>query len=104
MTGFIAAILLIVFGVVKFDFKDIWKTYLCIAVMFGWGALLDFVIFPGRDYMYLRNDPLSLDLSFPYHILYGIIISVYVLMYYLVPFVYRKIKAKIKSKKEKSNA
>lgn len=96
MLGFVTGVLMLTLGAVKFEFKDIWKTYLCFAVMFAWGALIDFVIFPGSDYMYLRNDPLELKLPFPYQILYVALIAVYVLMFYLVPFLFQKIRAKIK--------
>ena len=99
VTGFVVSCLLINLGFAKFKFKDIWKTYLCFAVMFGWGALLDFVILPGQDYMYLRNDPLELNLSFPYHILYGIILLVYIFMFYFTTFVVDKIKQKREAKK-----
>ena len=62
--------------------------------MFAWGALLDFVIFPGEDYMYLKNDPLSLKINIPYHALYGIILVVYIALFYIINFVINKIKSK----------
>lgn len=99
VTGFVVACLLINLGYVKFKFKDIWKNYLCFAIMFGYGALLDFVILPGSDYMYLRNDPLELGLNFPYHILYGAILIVYIFMFYLITFIVEKIKLKRAFKK-----
>lgn len=82
MLGFICCILLMTLGQVKFEIKKIWQTYLCLAIMFLWGVLLDFVIFPGSDYMYIVNDPLELGLSFPYQILYGIVIIIYTFAYY----------------------
>ena len=99
VTGFVVACLLINLGYVKFEFKDIWKTYLCFAIMFGYGALLDFVILPGSDYMYLRNDPLELGLNFPYHILYGALLMLYIFMFYFITFIVDKIKRKRASKK-----
>lgn len=92
VTGFVVACLLINLGYAKFEFKDIWQNYLCFAIMFGYGALLDFVILPGSDYMYLQNDPLNLNLGFPYHILYGLILAVYIVMFYLITFIVQKIK------------
>ena len=95
--GFITAVLLIVFGFAKFDIKDIWKTYVCFACMFAWGAFVNFVIFPGSDYMYMINDPLELNLGgFPYQVLYLIILAVYVLIFYITPILYRKLKNKKK--------
>ena len=41
--------------------------------------------------MYLRNGPLELNLSFPYHILYLFIILVYISIFYLVPLIKNKI-------------
>ena len=90
--GFIVAILLMSLGFAKFEWKRIWQPFLCFAIMFGWGALLDFVIFPGADYMYLRNDPLELGLSIPYHIVYTGILIVYILLFYIVYWVIQKIK------------
>lgn len=84
LLGFVCCVLLMTLGKVKFEFKKIWQTYLCFGVMFLWGALLDFVIFPGSDYMYLVNDPLELGLNFPYQILYGAIIALYILAYYVI--------------------
>lgn len=83
MLGFICCILLMTLGKANFHFKDIWKTLLCFAVMFAWGALLNFIIFPGSDYMYMINDPLELTLPIPYQIVYVALIIVYILIYYI---------------------
>lgn len=90
--GFITVILLMTLGKVHFEFKDIWKIYLCFAIMFAWGVLIDFVILPGSDYMYLVNDPLELNINIPYQLLYGIILVFYILIYYIISFLIRKIK------------
>ena len=92
VTGFVLAILLMTLGFTKFEFKDIWIPFVCMAIMFAWGALVDFVILPGADYMYLRNDPLELNIGFPYHILYAIFLSVYITIFYIVYFIKEKIK------------
>lgn len=94
MLGFITSVILMTLGMVKFEFKKIWQTYICFAIMFAWGALLNFVIFPGSDYMYMVNDPLELNLSFPYQILYVAIIAVYAFTFYLISWVKRKIKGR----------
>lgn len=83
MLGFICCILLMTLGKANFHFKDIWKTFLCFTVMFTWGALLNFIIFPGSDYMYMINDPLELTLPIPYQIVYVALIIVYILIYYI---------------------
>ena len=97
MLGFVCCILMMTLGQTKFEFKKIWQPFLCFAIMFSYGALLNFVIFPGSGYMYMVNDPLELGLNFPYQILYVIIIAIYVTMFYLIPFVIHKIR-KTKSK------
>lgn len=85
MLGFICCILLMTLGKANFQFKDIWKTFLCFVVMFAWGALLNFVIFPGSDYMYMVNNPIeNLDFGIPYQIVYGGIIIIYTLLYYII--------------------
>ena len=99
--GFVTVILMMTLGKVHFQFKDIWKIYLCFAIMFLWGVLLDFVILPGSDYMYLVNDPLELKINIPYQLLYGIILVFYVLLYYVIGFLIKKIKGlKCKNVKE----
>lgn len=92
VTGFVVAILLMTLKFVKFEFKKIWQVLLCFAAMFLWGVLVDWVIIPGADYMYLRNDPLELNLNFPYHIIYVVIILAYISLFYLIPFIVKKIK------------
>ncbi len=103
MLGFVCCILLMTLGQVEFKFKDCWQTFLCFAAMFGWGALLNFVIFPGSDYMYMRNDPLELGLEFPYQILYALIIAIYILAYYVISYLKMKIELKNKVKKIKDS-
>lgn len=97
MLGFVCCILLMTLSQVRFKFKDIWQMYLCFAIMFCWGAILNFLIFPGSDYMYMINDPLELGLNFPYQILYLAILIVYVLAYYFIAFIIDKVKLKKKN-------
>lgn len=98
MLGFVCCVLLMTLGRASFKYKDIWKSLLCLTVMFCWGALLNFVIFPGSDYMYMVNDPLELGLNFPYQILYGAILLLYTLAYYVIYDIIQKCKNKRKSK------
>lgn len=94
MMGFVCAVSLISLRRTKFEMKKIWQTYLYITIMFCWGAFVNFVIFPGSDYMYMINDPLELGLPFPYQILYLGIISIYILSFYLIPWLKNKINNK----------
>lgn len=97
MLGFVCCILLITLGKTKFNFANMWKSYLCLVVMFCWGAIANFLIFPGADYMYMINDPLELNLNFPYQILYVGILIVYVFAYYFIAWLNKKFKKKVKS-------
>jgi len=92
--GFVTAILLMTLKRVRFEFKTMWQTILCFVVMFSWGALANWVIFPGSDYMYMRNDPLELKLNFPYQILYVAILLVYIFLFYLVYEIIVRLKRK----------
>ncbi len=97
MLGFITVVLLMTLRQVRFEFKKIWQPILCFVVMFAWGALLNWVIFPGSDYMYMRNDPLELGLPFPYQILYAGIILVYITIFYLTNFIIDKVRQRKKA-------
>ena len=99
MLGFVCCILLMTLGIAKFEFKKIWQPLLCFALMFAWGAICNFVIFPGADYMYMINDPLGLNLNFPYQILYVAILLVYTSIFYVVYW----LKNKIKNRKKKTS-
>ncbi len=98
MLGFVCCILLMTLGQVKFKIKECWKIYLCFAIMFAYGAVLNFLVFPGSDYMYMINDPLELGLDFPYQILYAGIIAVYIIAYYLISMLIDKVKARKQAK------
>lgn len=98
MVGFVCAILIMTLGFVKFELKKIWQVYLCYAIMFAWGVLLDLVIFPGSNYMYVLEDPLELNMKFPYQVLYLAIIAIYTLAFYLIPYLKQKFEKKSKAK------
>ena len=60
--------------------------------MFVWGAIVNFVIFPGADYMYMINDPLELTLNFPYQYLYSVILILYTAVFYVIYTIIQKCK------------
>jgi hypothetical protein len=103
MVGFVCSILLMTLGFAKFEMKKIWQVYLCFVIMFAWGVLLDLVIFPGSNYMYVLEDPLELGLKFPYQILYLAIITVYIFAFYLISYLKNKIQEKNSQKKISAN-
>lgn len=84
MLGFVCCILLMTLGRANFHFKDIWKTFLCFAVMFLWGVFLDFIIFPGSNYMYIVKNPLPINFHIPYQIIFLLIIIAYISIYYVI--------------------
>lgn len=90
MVGFVVAISLMSLRIIDFKFKTLWQPYLCATIMFSYGWVLNWVVFPGSDYMYMRHDPLELNLSYPYQYLYGAILVVYIFMFYFVNLFTRK--------------
>ena len=101
MLGFVLCVSLMSLRIVDFRFKKIWQPLVCFAVMFCWGAILNFLIFPGSDYMYMVNDPLELGLPFPYQILYVGILLLYTTAFYLVYWLVQKVKNKKLAKNNK---
>lgn len=95
--GFVCCVLLIALGKTKFELRKVWQPLLCFVVMFAYGALLNFVIFPGSDYMYMVNDPLQLNLSIPYQLVYSIALVLYTFAFH---FIYELVQ-KHKKRKEK---
>ena len=101
--GFVVSILLITIDKdVKYKYRDIWKIVLCFVVMFGYGVLLDFAIFPGSDYMYLANDPLNLEIGIDYRIIYFIVLGIYINLFYIVSLIKNRNKNQIKRRKLKN--
>lgn len=90
--GFVFSVLVLIFGYAKFNFKDIWKIYVCFAVMFIWGAIANFLIFPGKNLMYMIEDPLKLNLKIPYQIVYLALIAFYISIFYTVSYLKNKYK------------
>ena len=99
MLGFVCCILLMTLGFAKFEPKKLWQPLLCFAIMFGYGAIINFLIFPGSDYMYMRNDPLELGLNFPYQILYVILIITYTALFHLIYWLIHFIKTRKQNQK-----
>jgi hypothetical protein len=83
MIGFVCSVLMLKFGLCKFEFRNIWYVYLGFAIMFVWGALFDFLIFPGSNYMYLIEPPLGSKMAVPHHIIYALLIAVYVVVFHV---------------------
>ncbi|MEG1751822.1 MAG: YwaF family protein [Clostridia bacterium] len=90
--GWVVCILLITTGYAKFDFKKIWQPYAITVAIIGYAALFNFVIFPGSDYMYMRENPLSFNSAIPYQIIFLAVIAIYILMFYLISFGVKKCK------------
>lgn len=82
--SFVCSVLVLTFGYAKFEIKKIWQLYLCVIGMFAWGAVVDFLLIPGSNYMYLRTIPIVLNINFPYQILYGLFVAIYVFAFYLL--------------------
>ncbi|MEG1582076.1 MAG: YwaF family protein [Clostridia bacterium] len=92
--GWVVSILLMTSGYAKFEMKKIWQTFVVFFSIIAYGALFDFVIFPGADYMYLRNNPLPFTSPIPYQIIFLVVLLIYISIFYIVPLITNKIKKK----------
>ncbi len=96
--GFVVSFSIITLKFVVFDIKKIWQPYLVLFLIIGYGALINFVVFPGSDYMYMVNDPIGLNTVVPYQVILLAILIVYVFIFY-IPSLISTIKNKRKLNK-----
>lgn len=68
---------------------------------FHGGGVLNFIIFPGENYMYFVEDPIGLNLPIPFQIPYFAFITFYIALFYLIPYFKNKIAEKSKNKSGK---
>lgn len=101
MMGFVVSVLLITLGYAKFEFKDLWKMLLCFAIMLAYGALIDFVILPGENYMFLIEPPVEILSTIPYQIVYGVLLLAYIMLFYVISAIVKKCK-KTSNKKSRN--
>lgn len=95
MIGFICAYLIIVFRYAKFEMKKIWQPFVCFACMFAWGALLNFAIFPGSNYMYMVDNPVDFGFwGIPFQVVGVFLIGIYTVLFYIISLLITVIKNK----------
>jgi len=92
--GCVVCVCSLTLGIVKFEKRYIWTTFLCFGVMFLWGTILNLFIFPGANFMYLCQNPLGFDTIIPYQIVFAIAFVVYISTFYLVAEIARKHRVK----------
>lgn len=80
--GFVFGTFTIAAGLVSYKINELWKTVLYIALVLGYSALLNFVFFPGENFLYYVDNITAL----PYWAFlagYFAILIIYVAIYYL---------------------
>lgn len=92
--GFIVSICLVTTRYAKFNFKDIWKSYLTAAIMIIYGVIMSLYAFPGDDYVFIINNPLEFEWIVPYQIIYIIFIAIYITIFYLTEFIINRIRCR----------
>jgi len=93
--GFVVAVLLIITGFAKFEFKDIWKTYLIFLAAVIYGIFVTLVAFPNtEDYVFILSNPLGFETSIPYQVIYAVFLISFITIFYLVSFLCKKISNK----------
>lgn len=99
--GFVISVSLITLNYSKLDIKKIWQTYLTFGIIIVYGLLLDLVIFPVSDYMYLTENPLPFNPIIPFQLILGAILISYIFICY-IPSLVRLLKKSHKNKLEKT--
>lgn len=98
--GFVVSFSMITLKYSKFDIKKIWQPYLIFSLIIAYGALMNFVVFPGSDYMYMINDPIGLNIGIPYQLVFLAIVIFYTFIFFL-PNLIRVIINRQKTRKHK---
>ncbi len=81
---FVASFFLLTGGFVKYRFNKIWHGLLFAFVVLGYSALLNFVFYPGENYLYYVDNPFPFDLGAWFQVLYGLVVLIYLLTFYVV--------------------
>lgn len=92
---FVLAIMFITFGFANFNYKEIWKTYICWGVMVTYALFENFVLTIESDAMYFmpNNDVMEiigLQNYAPYLIIYIVFTNVFINAYYLIKMLSKK--------------
>ena len=98
--GFVVSVLLITTRYAKFEFKDMWKTFVIFGIIIAYGLITSLVFFPNTDdYVFILKNPLEFESIVPYPIIYILFISAWISLFYVAEFSIGKIKQKQKEKK-----
>lgn len=82
--GFVCAILLMTLGYAKFDWKRLPILLFGFVVMLSYGAFIDFILFPGSNYMFLVEPPVEILPLLPFQAVYGTLLVLYVLCFFII--------------------
>ena len=98
--AFVVCVATMAMGATNFKWREIWQPTLYFAIAVLYGVLLNFVIFPGADYMYMREDPLPFSVpGVPYQVFMVVILAGVISLFYAFPSLKRWIQKKVNAKK-----
>lgn len=88
--GFVTSVFLLTGGYTSYKLKDIWHAGVFAGVVFAYSAILNFIAYPGENYMYYVKNPFSINLGAWFQVLYVLVVISYVAVYYLTYYLLTK--------------
>lgn len=101
--GFVISVWLLACGFTSYKFKDIWTSLTFTGVVLIYSAILNFVIYPGENYMYYVENPFPFEIGAWFQVLYALVIITYISSFYVIYYLVRKHRAKKSLNKNISN-
>ena len=101
--GFVVCMNLFLWGFVRLDIKDIWKTYILLSCMVIYGGIMN-ILLPGENYMFIVTNPTPINTGkIPYQIPFVLVAILIVALIYLTPYWIGKLRNKRRNKKATQN-
>ena|GEM_PF-3331670 len=93
--AFVAVVAALAMGAGQFKWKETWQPAIFFACIVVYAVLLNFVMFPGGDYMYITQNPLPFEFGpIPYQVVLALVIIGVVSLFYAFPSLKRSIERK----------
>lgn len=92
--GFVTSVWLLACGFTSYKLKDIWMSIAFAVAVIGYSAILNFVVYPGENYMYYVKNPLPFEIGAWFQVLYVLVLLVYISTFYVTYYFVEKSKAK----------
>lgn len=93
--GFVASVWLIACGFTSYKFKNMWHSLVFAGAVIGYSAILNFVIYPGENYMYYVKNPFPFEIGAWFQVLYAAVVLTYISIFYVTYYFVKKHKNKI---------